>query len=61
MFFAINLVGGIFVTFCMKETTGLTREQKMALYSRDENEAQPRYSSLNKQEIDAEDQTPDQN
>jgi len=27
MFFAINLVGGIFVTFCMKETTGLTREQ----------------------------------
>jgi len=27
MFFAINLVGGIFVTICMKETTGLTREK----------------------------------
>ena len=27
MFFTFNLVGTILVIFCMKETTGLTREQ----------------------------------
>ena len=57
MFFAINLLGGIFVTFCMKETTGLTREQQKGLYSRDDDDVRPRYSSLNKHPDDAE-QTP---
>ena len=59
MFFAFNLVGGIFVTICMKETTGLTREQKMALYSRDDDNPNPRYSSVNRQKMDNEDLTPD--
>ena len=36
MFFGINLAGGIFLTFCMKETKGLTREKQITLYSRDD-------------------------
>ena len=36
MFFGINLAGGIFLTFCMKETKGLSREKQITLYSRDD-------------------------
>ena len=47
MFFALNLIGGIFVLFLMKETKGLTREQQAALY---ESIEMKNYSAIKKEE-----------